>query len=141
MLGKIWYILLTYVVNSFCFSLDIPVLISILQEKIKILLQKMLKGTHLYWLCNDASEKNNSLTDRFKKPRINWWLVPCCNTNTRPSFFNTRSSFWFSLKASKARPSVWKAWPSVLKQALLRIFLKRVHENLVCKKHYIFIAV
>ena len=50
---------------------------------------------------------------------------PCCNTNTqpsflntRPSFLNTRPSFWFSLKPSKARPSVWKARPGVLKQVL-----------------------
>ena len=101
MLGKIWYILLTYVVNSFCFSLNIPVLISILQEKIKILLQKMLKGTHLSWLCNDASEKNNSLNDRFKKPRINWWLVPFV-TQTRGRAFSTFArAFDFLLRLQK----------------------------------------
>ena len=40
---------------------------------------------------------------------------PCCNTNTRPSFLNTRPNFWFSLKAAEAQPSVWKAWSSVWK--------------------------
>ena len=62
------------------------------------------------------------------------WL--CYNTNTRPSFSNSRPSFWFSLKPSKARPSVLKsqpsvskaqlsvskAWPHVLKQMLGRVF-------------------
>ena len=45
---------------------------------------------------------------------------PCCNTKTRPSFLNTwpsflnsRPSFSFSLKASKARSSVWKSRPRV----------------------------
>ena len=52
----------------------------------------------------------------------------CCNTNTRQSFSNTRPSFWFSLKPSKARLSVWKARqarPSVLKQALVWLFCYR----------------
>ena len=51
---------------------------------------------------------------------------PCCNTKTgpsflktRPSFSNIRPSFWFSIKASKARPSVWKARSSVLKSTTL----------------------
>ena len=49
-------------------------------------------------------------------------LEPCCITNTRwsfwktlPSFPNSQPSFWFSLKASKAPPNVWKAWSSVWK--------------------------
>ena len=33
-------------------------------------------------------------------------------SNRRSSFWNSRLSFWFSLKFSKARPSVWKTWLS-----------------------------
>ena len=43
-------------------------------------------------------------------------------SNTRPSFSNSRPSFWFSINASKARPSVWRVPPCVLKQALGRVF-------------------
>ena len=55
---------------------------------------------------------------------------PCYNTNTRLSFSNTRPgflssrlSFQFSVKYSKARPSVTKAQPHVLKQMLGWFFL------------------
>ena len=41
-----------------------------------------------------------------------------CNANTRPSF-------WFSFKAPKARPSVWKARPCVVQQALGGVFRYR----------------
>ena len=72
--------------------------------------------------------------------------IMCCNTNTRPSFSNTWSSFlntrlsfpnswpsfWFSFKASKDRPRVWKTQPSVwkprprvLKQVLDQVFYYR----------------
>ena len=54
---------------------------------------------------------------------------PCCYRNMLASFSNTWQSFWFFLKPSKARLGVWKApsslWdtrPSVLKQALGRVF-------------------
>ena len=44
-------------VNSFVVSLDITVMINILQDILKILHEKMLKAINLYWLHNDASEK------------------------------------------------------------------------------------
>ena len=71
---------------------------------------------------------------------------PSCNANTQSSFLNTRPtfsnawssfsdslpSFWFSLKASKTWPSVWKAqlnvwnaWPRVLRQVLGRMFRQK----------------
>ena len=53
------------------FSLDITVISIILQEITKILYDKMLKAINLYWLKNDASNKNNSLSDRSDKPEIN----------------------------------------------------------------------
>ena len=37
-------------VNSFALSLDIPVIINILYEMIKILLEKMVNAVHLCWL-------------------------------------------------------------------------------------------
>ena len=47
----------------------------------------------------------------------------------RPCFLKTRPNFWFSFKASKARPSVqkarrsiWKAQSCVLRQVLDRVF-------------------
>ena len=58
-------------VNSFGFSLDTTVMVKILQKIIKILHEKMLKAIYLDWFHNDTSEKNNSLNDRSKEPRIN----------------------------------------------------------------------
>ena len=58
-------------VNSFLVSLDIPKLIIILYEIIKILQEKMLKSIYLYWFHNDTSEKNNSLSGHSNKPSIN----------------------------------------------------------------------
>ena len=40
-------------------SLDITVMINILQEIITILHKKMLKAINLYWFHNNASEKKN----------------------------------------------------------------------------------
>ena len=37
-----------YMINSFIFSLDIPVVIYILYEMVEILLEKMLKAIYLY---------------------------------------------------------------------------------------------
>ena len=54
--------------NSFDFSLDITVMIHVLQEIIKILHEKILKAINLYWFHNDASEKNNPLIHRFNEP-------------------------------------------------------------------------
>ena len=50
-----WYNIVTfwhnipYVVNSFIFPLDIPVVIKILYKMIKILHEKMLNAIYLYW--------------------------------------------------------------------------------------------
>ena len=52
-------------------SLDITVISNILQEITKILYEKILKAIELYWLKNNASKKNNSLSDRSDKPEIN----------------------------------------------------------------------
>ena len=51
-------------------------MINILQEIIKILLKEMLKAINLYWLHNDASEKNNSLNGCSNKPEITVYLLP-----------------------------------------------------------------
>ena len=61
----------TYIVNSFVFSLDIPVIFYILHEIVKILHQKMINVKYLDWFHNDASEKNNSLSGHSNEPRIN----------------------------------------------------------------------
>ena len=50
-----------YMVNSFIFSLDIPVTINNLYEMIKILHEKMLNGINLYWFHNDTLVDNNAL--------------------------------------------------------------------------------
>ena len=48
-------------VNLFIFSIDIPVIINILYKMIKIMHEKMLNATYLYWFYNDTSGENNSL--------------------------------------------------------------------------------
>ena len=58
-------------VNSFVVSLDITVIINILQSLIKIMHEKMLKAANLYWVHKDASERNNSLNGHSNEPRIN----------------------------------------------------------------------
>ena len=58
-------------VDSFDFSLDITVIINILQELDNILHEEMLKTINLCWFHSDASEKNNSLNDRSNEPRVN----------------------------------------------------------------------
>ena len=50
-----------YMVISFLVSLEIPVMIDILYEMIKILHEKMSNGIYLYWFHKDTLEKNNSL--------------------------------------------------------------------------------
>ena len=54
-------------VNLFVASLDIIVMINILQEIIKIL-HENVKVIDLYWFHNDASEKNYSLNCHLNKP-------------------------------------------------------------------------
>ena len=58
-------------VDSFDFSLDITVIINILQELDNILHEEMLKTINLCRFHSDASEKNNSLNDRSNEPRVN----------------------------------------------------------------------
>ena len=54
--------------NAFVSSWDIPVMITILREIIKILHEKMLNVIYLYWFHTDTSEKNKSLTDHSNEP-------------------------------------------------------------------------
>ena len=58
-------------VNSFVVSLDITVMINILQEIIKVLHEKMLKTIDFYWFHSDASKKKNSLNGHSNEPWIN----------------------------------------------------------------------
>ena len=45
---------ISYVANSFVFSLDIAVMINILYKMIKILRDKMLNAMYLYWFLNNT---------------------------------------------------------------------------------------
>ena len=63
---KLWHNI-AYMVNLFVASLDIIVMINILQEIIKIL-HENVKVIDLYWFHNDASEKNYSLNCHLNKP-------------------------------------------------------------------------
>ena len=56
---------------NLCFSLDIPVMITILYEMIKILHEEMLNAIYLYWFHNDTLAKNNSLNGHSNQPWIN----------------------------------------------------------------------
>ena len=58
-------------VNSFVFSLDIPVMINILYEIIDILHEKMLNAINLHWFHNDTLPENNSLNGHSKEAWIN----------------------------------------------------------------------
>ena len=58
-------------VNSFVFSLNIPVMINILYEMIKILLEKMLNAIYLFWFHDDTLVENNSLNGHCSKLWIN----------------------------------------------------------------------
>ena len=55
-------------VNSFVFSLDIPVMIHISYETIKVLREKMLNAIYLYWFHNDTLAENNSLNGHSNEP-------------------------------------------------------------------------
>ena len=68
----------TYIISSTGFSLNITIMINILQE-IKILHDKILKAINLYWFHNDPSEKNNLLNDR---------------SNDRPTSCQIKSPWW-----------------------------------------------
>ena len=58
-------------VNPLVFSLDIPVMINMLYEMIKILHEKMLNAMYLSWFYNDILAENNSLNDHSNEPWIN----------------------------------------------------------------------
>ena len=62
---------IAYMVNSFLFSLAIPVMFNILYKMIKILYEEMLNAINLYWFYNDTSEKNNWQTGHSSEPWIN----------------------------------------------------------------------
>ena len=65
-----------YWINSFIFSLDIPLMINILYEMIKILHDNMLSAIYLYRFHNDVSEENNSLNATWSFQRtLNKWTV------------------------------------------------------------------
>ena len=59
------------ITNLFIVSLDMTVMINVLQEIIEILHEKMLKAIDLYWICNDASEKTNTLNGHCNELGIN----------------------------------------------------------------------
>ena len=58
-------------VDSFIYSLGIPVMIKILYKLIKTLHEKMLNAMHLHWFHNDVSKENNSLNGHSNEPWIN----------------------------------------------------------------------
>ena len=60
-----------YMINSFVFSLDIPVMINILFEMIKILHEKMVNSIYLYWFHNDTLAENNALNGHSNQTWIN----------------------------------------------------------------------
>ena len=62
---------IAYMVNSFLFSLAIPIMFNILYKMIKILYEEMLNAINLYWFYNDTSEKNNWQTGHSNEPWIN----------------------------------------------------------------------
>ena len=64
-----WWCLdiILHMVNSFVVSLDSTIMINISQEILKNFHKKKLKAVNLYWLRNDAWEKNNSLNGHSNK--------------------------------------------------------------------------
>ena len=72
---------IAYMVNSSVFSVDIPVMINILYEMIKILCEKMLNAIYLSWFHNDTSEGTNSLNGHSNEAGINGW----CSSYLLPS--------------------------------------------------------
>ena len=79
---------ITFMVNSFIFWLDIPVMINMFNEVITILLEKMLNAIDLYWFHNDILKENKSLSGnlnklikscqiscQIKSSRLEWMLI------------------------------------------------------------------
>ena len=58
-------------VNLFVFSLDLPVMINILYEMIKIVHEKMLNAIYLYGFHNDTLAENNAPNGHSNQPWIN----------------------------------------------------------------------
>ena len=58
-------------INSFVFSLDIPLINNILYEMITILNEKMLNAIYLYWFHNDILAENNFLNGHSNEPWLN----------------------------------------------------------------------
>ena len=55
-------------VNLFAFSLDVPVMINILYEMIKIVHEKMLNAIYLYGFHNDTLAENNAPNGHSNQP-------------------------------------------------------------------------
>ena len=66
-------------------------------------------------------------------------------SNIRPGFSTSRLGFWFSLRVSKARPSVWKDRPITFTGILGWFFWSKgtliIFGNVVCKKQSTFIGI
>ena len=58
-------------VDSLLLSLNIPVMINILYEMIKIMHEKMLNAIYLYWFHNDTLAENSSLNGHSNEPGKN----------------------------------------------------------------------
>ena len=71
LVGKIMWHEIGYMFYSFVASLDIAVMINILQQINRILQEKVLKAMILYEFHKNASQKNNSLNDHSGKSSIN----------------------------------------------------------------------
>ena len=58
-------------VNLYANSLNITLMINVLQGLLKIKHSKMLQAINLYWFHNNASEKNKSINSYSNEPWIN----------------------------------------------------------------------
>ena len=63
---------IAYMVKYFLFSLEIPVMVEILYEMIKILNKKMSNGIYLHWFQNYTSQKNNLVNGQPNDP---WFTI------------------------------------------------------------------
>ena len=58
-------------VNLYADSLNITLMINVLQGLLKIKHAKMLQAINLYWFHNNVSEKNKSINSYSNEPWIN----------------------------------------------------------------------
>ena len=65
-----WHVI-PYMVNSFVFSLNVPVMVNILYYTIKMLHKKMLNAKFLSSFHNYTLAENNSLNGHSNEPWIN----------------------------------------------------------------------